>query len=434
MKVLWVVNIVMPEASKALCQPATQVEGWLTGYKNALLDAYPDLELHIVSPSKDHSEIKIGKTTHHLFQPSNKLHKFFSELYNEIKPDVVHIHGTEFPHSLIWVEACGCQHTLISIQGLSSICADHYMGGLTKEDLRGCWSFNDWRFNRTLTDEKENLARRGAAEIELLKRVINVAGRTTWDKENTLLINPTLKYHTLQEILREPFYNNTGQWEIDKCQAHRIFVSQSHYPLKGLHKLLLALPIVRQLYPDVQLCIVGEDRIEQHWRHRSTYVNVLRKLIYQNDLRDCILYQGYLSAEQMVKQFKLANVYICPSSIENSCNSLCEAQLVGTPVVASDVGGLKDLVEHEKTGLLYKFDDIKTLAQQICQIFADGTLAKSISQAGCCIASKRHDKIKIIRDLYNIYSLIKEKSYPDCHCSLIQTYEADINNHRHIQR
>lgn len=406
MRILWIVNIVMPEASKALGQPARQVEGWLTGYKKALLDVYPDIDLHIVSPSNCKKEIQIGRTTHHLFPSSDTLSSYFSELNKEIQPDVVHIHGTEFPHSLIWIKTCGCQHTLVSIQGLSSICATHYMGGLTKEDLRGCWSFNDWRFGRTLPQEKEKLARRGDAEIELLKRAENIAGRTEWDKENTLLINPSLRYHTLQEILREPFYNHAGQWQIDKCQPHRIFVSQSHYPLKGLHKLLMALPIVRKTFPDVQLHIVGEDRIDQHWRHRSTYVNVLRKLIYQNDLRECIHYHGYLSAEQMAEQFILAHVYVCPSSIENSCNSLCEAQMIGTPVIASNVGGLKDLVVHEQTGLLYDFDDVQTLAHQICQIFTDEVLAKSLSKKGCCIASIRHDKISVITKLYNIYSSI----------------------------
>lgn len=436
-RVLWIVNITLPDACKAVGLPVSYLGGWLTGYAEALLANYPTIELHIVEPYSggtaktiqlpfQSSTTTSQSVTHHLFPASwiesshsfatkqgsrlsplsNQLPTYFMELQEEVKPDVVHIHGSEMAHSLSWVEACTNAHTIVSIQGLTSVYARYYMGGLTEEELKGCWSFNDWRFHRTLPQEQRQLAERGAIEQELLKRVDHVAGRTSWDKAQTWAINPDIQYHQLQEVLRAPFYQEENKWNLANCQRHRIFVSQSHYPIKGLHRLLQALPLIIRQYPDTQLYIVGEDRIDQHWRHRSTYVNVLRKLIYQHGLRDRVHYLGSLSAEQMIEQFQQAHLYVCPSAIENSCNSLCEAQLLGTPVVASYVGGLMDLVEHGRTGLLYRFEEVEMLAHEVCQIFADDQFAQTLSQESRQAALSRHDRKNIAHTLYNIYSWI----------------------------
>ena len=426
MRILWIVNILMPDACSALDLPVSHIGGWLTGYAEALKEAYPEIELHIVEPGSKQGCVKTALATHHIFPAawlesnasfakpadsrmtalSNQLPAYFMQINEEVKPDVIHIHGSEFPQSCAWVEACGNEHVIVSIQGLTSVIARHYMGGLTRKELKGCWSFNDWRFNRTLPQEQRQLEQRGMMERKLIANVEHIAGRTSWDEAQTWVINPKVQYHTLQEVLRAPFYDEVNRWRLGQCQRHAIFVSQSHYPIKGLHRLLQALPIILREYPDTQLYVVGEDRIDQHWRHRSTYVNVLRKLIYHYGLRDKVHYLGYLSAEQMIEQYRKAHVYVCPSAIENSCNSLCEAQLLGTPVVASYVGGLMDLVEHEKTGLLYRFEEVEMLAHSVCRIFADDALAEQLSEAGRQAAQQRHDRNNIAHTLYNLYKWI----------------------------
>ncbi len=426
MKILWIVNIMMPEACQLLNLPISKVGGWLSGYQTAILNAHPDIELHIVQPGDRKADVRQGQTIHHIFPQrwietgssfasakrsrlsaiSNQLPTYFDSLKQDIQPDVIHIHGTEFAHSLVWIETCGCEHTMVSIQGLASVCARYYMGGLTQEDKKGCWSFNDWRFNRTLGKEQHRLSQRGELETQLLKKVEHIAGRTAWDKAHAQVLAPQAQYHTLQEVLREPFYNPANAWTLSKCQRHSIFVSQSHYPLKGLHQVLKALPYILKEYPDTQLYVVGEDRIDQHWRHRSTYVNVLRKIIYQNNLRRCVHFLGTLTAEKMIEQYQRANLYICPSSIENSSNSLCEAQIIGTPVIASYVGGLPDLVEQGTSGLLYRFEEVEMLAQYVCQLFADDQLAMILSNSGRTSALRRHDREAISNTLFKLYSWI----------------------------
>lgn len=63
-----------------------------------------------------------------------------------------------------------------------------------------------------------------------------------------------------------------------------------------------------------------------------------------------------------------SNIFICPSSIENSPNSLGEAQLLGVPCIASFVGGIPDMIPSKACGSMYRFEEIEMLADIICTV------------------------------------------------------------------
>ena len=86
-------------------------------------------------------------------------------------------------------------------------------------------------------------------------------------------------------------------------------------------------------------------------------------------------FTGSLREDQMIAEYLNAHLFICPSSIENSPNSLGEAQLLGVPVIASYVGGVPDMVTHGETGLLYRFEEVEMLAEGIRNLFMNMALA-----------------------------------------------------------
>jgi glycosyltransferase involved in cell wall biosynthesis len=94
---------------------------------------------------------------------------------------------------------------------------------------------------------------------------------------------------------------------------------------------------------------------------------------------------------------------VCPSAIENSPNSVGEAQILGVPCLASYVGGTADMMEHGENGLLHRFEEVEMLASNICRIFADDELALKISENARVCAAKRHDGARNASDLYQIY-------------------------------
>ncbi len=410
MKILWIVNVMFPEACQKLGKPDPVVGGWLIGYYNAMQEYFPkDFHLDIVSPYDGETTqcIEGNHNRHYLFPATmqgEKLKEWFKSVNAEVRPDVIHIHGSEYYHDLAWVEACGSAHTVVSIQGLVSICARYYMAGISDQERRKHFSLNDWRFHRTLTDGQRRYAERGVSEMALLSQIECVAGRTSWDRSHVLTFNPKVRYFICQEVLRKPFYET--EWTLSSCRRHSIFLSQSHYPLKGLHKLLEALPFVLRHYPETQVYIVGDNPANGTWYQRSTFGNLIHNLIRKHQLADHLHFLGRLTAEEMADQYRQAHLFVCPSSIENSSNSLCEAQIIGTPTIASYVGGLPDLICNGETGFLYRFEEVEMLAEKIKQIFADDDLAIRISQQGRKTALKRHDRKEIAQQLSNIYHSI----------------------------
>lgn len=105
-----------------------------------------------------------------------ELEPFFREARYAFGPDVVHIHGSEYPHSLAWVNACGAGNTAVSIQGLSSVCAGFYLGGISRRELVKFVTLRDLMRRDTLFAQQRRMKARGRYERELFSKVGHVIG------------------------------------------------------------------------------------------------------------------------------------------------------------------------------------------------------------------------------------------------------------------
>src|SRR5690606_29593717 len=120
----------------------------------------------------------------------------------------------------------------ISIQGLVSVYAKHYMANLPYEIQRK-YSFRDFIKQDNLIQQQEKFKMRGLLEIEAIKNTRYIIGRTTWDKACASQMNPNSRYFKCNETLRGEFYIHV--WNQKKCEKHSIFTSQASYPIKGIH-------------------------------------------------------------------------------------------------------------------------------------------------------------------------------------------------------
>ena len=97
------------------------------------------------------------------------------------------------------------------------------------------------------------------------------------------------------------------------------------------------------------------------------------------------------------------NAVIIPSSIENAPNSLAEAEITGTPIVASFVGGNMDMLKHNEEGFLYCYNEPNMLAEYISRIFDSDELATKFSNNSKKTARERHNPQLLEETLMNIY-------------------------------
>ena len=416
MRALWITNTIFPVPSSALGIPEPVVGGWMYGIAKQI--ASTDGVRLAVATTYRGNDLKIFDIDGVLYYLlplhttsgyPKTLEPLWQKVCTEFQPDVIHIHGTEYTHGLACMRSCPSMSYIVSIQGLVSVCARYYYTGIRKSDVFKNITFRDIIRRNTIFEAKRNFIKRGMFEREYIQRTKHVIGRTEWDDAHTKSINPSVNYHFCNEILRDSFYINP-KWNNSHKTDYTIFLSQANCPYKGLHQVLKAMALLKQTFPYIKVRVAGHniintstliDRIKL-----SGYGAYIRKLIKQLNLHNHVQFTGFLTEDKMIAEYLNAHLFLCPSSIENSPNSLGEAQLLGVPTIASYVGGVPDMINHGETGLLYRFEEVELLAEYIRRIFADTTLAMTLSKNGIKAAKKRHHQKENLNRMIEIYQMI----------------------------
>lgn len=416
MRVLWIVNTIFPAPSEKLGISKPVLGGWMYGLAEQVAKQ-AGIKLAIVTThsSNDFSKMQISGIDYFLIPSKDKtrydanLESFWVKICEDFIPDIVHVHGTEFAHGLSCMRKLPNLRYVVSIQGLVGVYSRYYFAGISWREILANITFRDLIKRDTIFQAKKKFANRGNLENEYLINSKHTIGRTKWDFAHVKTINCNINYHFCNESLRDGFYT-AKKWKLENCEPYTIFLSQAGYPIKGLHKVLEAVSLLKNDYPELKIRIGGGniisnatifDRIK-----RTGYGKYIGKLIKKNNLDKNVLFLGSLSEEQMILEYQKSNVFICPSSIENSPNSLGEAQLIGVPVIASYSGGTPDMIETGKTGLLYRFEETEMLAQNIRKIFNDSKFISQISENSIISASLRHDRGINLEKTISIYNKI----------------------------
>ncbi|OUN99900.1 glycosyltransferase family 4 protein [Bacteroides clarus] len=417
MNILWITNILFPDICKEIGRKIPVTGGWMKSLAEALTTTYPDVNLSVAALYGDKKNTLLKKKIKNITYYCLPFYEFetaynpnmetvWKEVHAQCNPDVVHIHGTEYPYGLAYLRANGVKHVVVSLQGLVSVYARYSLGQIPNQTLQHYRTFYDY-IKGNILKTPEIMEKQGKLEIEYISTVKHVIGRTEWDKAHVWAINSQCKYHFCNEILRSPFYEEQYQWSLQACEQHSIFLSQAYKPIKGIHKVIEALPIILHHYPNTKVYVAGNNFMNTtELRDKlkfSTYANYIKHLIEQKNITNCFHFTGVLNERQMAERYRSAHVFICPSSIENSPNSLGEAQILGVPCIASYVGGVPDMIQHGQTGLLYRFEEYEMLAAAVCRIFEDNELATHISKTEKKEAALRHNKQINAANTYQIY-------------------------------
>ncbi|NUL48315.1 glycosyltransferase [Cellulosimicrobium funkei] len=403
-------NMALPSYMEAQGGAITPLGGWMVSTATQL-QRRDGVELYVAFPLKSSGEEPKAEEAHYRpFEPMSgvgqKEVEYFRSLLRQINPDIVHVYGTELPHSLAATRAANAEGIplVVTIQGLVSRIAQHIGSGLPLHVIYGA-SPRNILLGDSVDGLRRKYRRRGAYEIETLQRANYVIGRTEWDRACAREMSPTAPYHHLDETLRSSFY--TGHWTVENIDPGSILVSQGNNPLKGLHFVVEALAKVKKIYPEAHLRVAGRKPIEAGFARSislgTRYGMYLKKRIKQLGLVDAVEFIGYKSENEMREEFLRANLFVSASVIENESNSLSEAMALGVPSVASYVGGVPDRIEHGKTGYLYQHDAPYMLAHYAMNIFGDSNAALDMGTAAREATHKRLDAERNLESQLQIY-------------------------------
>jgi len=309
---------------------------------------------------------------------------------NDFLPDVVHFHGAEPFYALM--ASSIKQPTIVSIQGILT------------EYLKDFWGATPW-FHRFLLPAEIyrylNMKRKAKRERVIYRRNKYFIGRTNWDKNHLFELNPNGRYYYCNEVIR-PIFSEV-RWDLDNVSRHVVYTTTTCLPYKGTRCLLEAISLICSKLPNLKVRIGGPITTKGYGKY-------LRNSVKELGIENKVNFLGILNESQIAQELIQAHVFVLPSFIENSPNTLAEAQLVGVPCIAAYVGGVPSMILENQTGLLFPKGDVAVLTGCIEKIFKDDVLARSLSRNAHEAASNRHDAQNITENMVSIYDNVIEKS------------------------
>ena len=227
------------------------------------------------------------------------------------------------------------------------------------------------------------------------KCVKHYMGRTSWDKAlvNTLTKGST--YHHVEEALRPSFLENKKLWSCPNGGKLRLLSTGCSSFWKGIDVMLKTAHVLKEAGVDFEWNVAGslsgelKEIVEKKegLRYADNNINIL----------------GFCTPDQLIDVMCKSTMYVHTAYIENSPNSICEAQLVGMPIVSTMVGGISTLVRNGEEGDLLPANDPWQIANAIIELSKDKDRMIRYSKKSRQHALERHNPENIIQQLLKCY-------------------------------
>jgi len=390
--------------------------GWLASLDKQIASK---VELHVAFhyPKFAHSFVHLGVTYHPICHPQWKRTLLLSQfgidqpvaqkvqsylaLIEQVKPDVIHIHGTENEFGLIQAQVS--IPVVTSIQGNITVYQYKYSQGLGERLVSKRWfKPRGWfvpAWFPSFVDGLKKFDRMKSVEQASLAQAKWIMGRTAWDRRITKILAPGARYIQSEEMLRPVFYQES--WNAPpSVQAPVIHSTTGGNAYKGFETIAESLELLLKWNNKVVWQVAGLNE-------NDLLVAAVRKKMGHRYPAKSIRFLGGLNATSLVNALQQAHLYVMPSHIENSPNNLCEAMILGMPAVATFAGGTASLLEDGKEGCLVQSGDPWAMAGTIIELLEDYQTACGMGKQARKRALMRHDPEAISQQLLAAYDLLK---------------------------
>lgn len=291
------------------------------------------------------------------------------ELIRAEKPDIIHAHGTGVYAGAALASGVPC---VVTVHGIMFRELRYYRG--LPVIVRGIWDALYERYCLRRTRDIIAIAPYVSREL---------AGMTKARAWNV----PSAISNAFFDVARAP-------------EPDTILFPGVVAPRKAVHELLGALAIVRQTRPGVRLRIAGETV------SYPDYVANLHEFVARNGMQGNVEFLGVLPEEEMLKEYGRATLLALSSHQETLPAVVEQAMAAGVPVVSTRVGGVPDVVAHEKTGLLVQQGDVEGLAGQMLRVLTDPALADALAARARQYAEANFRAGAVAQNLLNVYQAV----------------------------
>lgn len=180
-------------------------------------------------------------------------------------------------------------------------------------------------------------------------------------------------------------------------------------PLKRMEDVIKAVGMFKVQTPGVRLAIVGDTQLPQ----AVEYYRALRQLVAECRLRDQVQFLGPLADASAV--IVAADVCLLCSETEGLSNSLLEYQLLGRPVICTDVGGNPEIVEDGVGGLLVPARQPERIAEALSRLASDRAMREQMGRAGQISVMHRFGIDRMVDEYEAIYRGFPQRMHTTSH-------------------
>jgi glycosyltransferase involved in cell wall biosynthesis len=416
MRILWFANAPSDEAFVYLMGRTQNQASWIVALHEEISQK-DDIEMGFVFQwsVKKLSTFKIGKTLYFIVPTefsffdrivNNYLHSvdsekqlaMYLEIVKEFNPDVIHIFGTENNFGLIQkITSIPC---VVQMQGIINNYRLYYFQSISSKIVLRYSGFIKLLKRSTYFDHFLKFNKQAIREKTILSYTKNVIGFTEFDKRIANLLGNEINYYHIPWLLRRPFY--IDKWEYPNQKRFRVIAVMNPNIYKGLETVYRVSMILNELFPNrFEFVVAGIPK--------ASIVNklTLKSLKISNQNASNINFLGNIDADKLKCELLSSHVYLHPSLCDTSPNSICEAMIMGMPVISTNVGGIPSLIEDQKTGFLVQSLDYLSIASVLKELMLSPKQCIEIGKNAREIALVKHERQKIVDDTMNIYNSLK---------------------------
>jgi glycosyltransferase involved in cell wall biosynthesis len=165
-------------------------------------------------------------------------------------------------------------------------------------------------------------------------------------------------------------------------------------PHKGQRHLIEAAALVVRHVPDARFVIAGEGELRPS----------LERIIREHRLEKHVLLAGF--RPDVLSLHKAFDIFVMSSITEGLGTSLLDAMAAGRPIVATDTGGIPEVVVNGSTGFLVPPRDHQAMADAIVALLKDPGLRSRMGQAGCALARQRFSAGRMLKETLRVYQRV----------------------------
>jgi glycosyltransferase involved in cell wall biosynthesis len=330
--------------------------------------------------------------------------KIYLDIIQKVQPDVIHIHGTENPFGCIM--GVVDLPIVLSYQGSCTVYDHKYFSGIEKKytsfKKTTLWPPYSWIFSKSYYQDYKNYSVPTAKrEQKNLKNCKIIIGRTDWDRRITRILAPHSIYYHNDEILRESFYQY--EWKCPNNKKTVIHSTNGYALFKGFETICQSIYELTKIGIDVEWRIAGVSK-------NSLLDTIVKRKLKKSYPTKGLFLMGDLNEKELVEKMLESDIFVMPSHIENSPNSLCEAMILGMPCITTLAGGSSSLLKDKVEGLVIQDGDPWSMAGAIIEMKQNPEIAFNYGQNARLRALDRHNPDKIVNDLLDIYQKAANKN------------------------